>query len=500
MKKIFTLSLIIFNFFIAYAQNVGIGTTTPNASAILDVQSNNKGMLVPRIALTAANTALPVTSPADALLIYNTATAGTGNNAVSPGFYYWSSVTGRWNAISSANGNNSVGFGSWGDCSMNNISDYNPIGASDGLSGDFFGQSTSISGNFAIAGAPLDSIGANAKQGSAYIFYFNGSNWVQLQKLTASDGAANDYFGYSVSISGNYAIVSAFLDDIGGNADQGSAYIFFYNGTNWVQQQKLTANDGAAGDGLGSSVSVSGNYAVAGAPGANTSQGSAYIFFYNGSSWVQQKKLTANDGAAGDQFGTSVSISGNYAIASAPFKTIGANAKQGAAYIFLRNGNNWVQQQKLIANDGQQNSFFGIVSISGNYAIVGALEDVIGSNNAQGSAYIFYYNGSNWVQQQKLVANDGNANDYFGNSVSISGNYAIAGAPKAAIGTSTDQGAAYIFQNTDGIWVRLQKVINPAGNSNDFFGQACALDSTRFVIGNLGFLNLRGTVVFGKIK
>ena len=153
-----------------YAQNVGIGTTSPNSSAMLDVQSTNKGMLVPRIALTAANAATPVTTPADALLVYNTATAGTGINTIVPGFYYWNASANRWIAMKEESTNSSVGFGSWGDCSNNNISEYNPVVDDTGEYGDYFGYSVSISGSYAIAGAYFDNVGANARQGSVSIF------------------------------------------------------------------------------------------------------------------------------------------------------------------------------------------------------------------------------------------------------------------------------------------------------------------------------------------
>ena len=223
----------------AIAQRVGIGTASPHSSAQLDITSTDKGMLVPRIALTAANVASPVTSPADALLVYNTTTSGEGPNAVTPGFYYWNASTLRWQGLAgSSSASGDIGFGTWGGCSVDGISEFQPVVASDGAKGDYLGAIVDISGNFAIATAPFDTVGGNPQQGSAYIFSFNGTNWVQQQKLTAADGAADDLFGYAVAISGNYAIVGAPGDNVGVNNDQGSAYIFFYNGSTWVQQQK----------------------------------------------------------------------------------------------------------------------------------------------------------------------------------------------------------------------------------------------------------------------
>ncbi|MHC4573903.1 MAG: FG-GAP repeat protein [Planctomycetota bacterium] len=153
--------------------------------------------------------------------------------------------------------------------------------------GDQFGRSVCINANLAIVGAPYDN-DKGADSGSAYIYNYDGTNWTEQAKLTASDGAAYDYFGYSVSISGGYAIVGsggytivgAHYDDDNG-AESGSAYIYSYDGTNWFQQAKLTASDGAASDYFGISVSISGGHAIVGAYGDDDNgaeSGSAYIF------------------------------------------------------------------------------------------------------------------------------------------------------------------------------------------------------------------------------
>jgi hypothetical protein len=201
-----------------------------------------------------------------------------------------------------------------------------------------------------------------------------GTAWLERQKLLASDGAAGDSFGSSVSISGDLAIVGA-IDDCDKGYDSGSAYIFKRDGTTWVQQQKLLASDGAVGDLFGRSVSISGDLAIVGADGDDdkgSHSGSAYIFRRDGTSWVQQQKLTASDGAAGNWFGWSVSISGDYAIVGA-IDDDDKGSASGSAYIFGWDGTAWSQQQKLLASDGAAGDFFGhSVSISGHKIIVGA--------------------------------------------------------------------------------------------------------------------------------
>ena len=272
-----------------------------------------------------------------------------------------------------------------------------------------------------------------------------GTPWPQRQKLLASDGAAGDYFGWSVSISGDLAIVGAYDDDDKGS-DSGSAYIFRWDGASWVQQQKLTASDGNAGDNFGYSVSISDDYAIVGAYGDDvngTDSGSAYIFRWDGTSWVQQAKLTASDGAYLDYFGISVSISGNLAIVGA-YDDDDKGTDSGSAYIFRWDGTSWVQQ-KLIAADGAAYDYFGwSVSIGGDYAIVGAIYDDDRGTNS-GSAYIFKWNGTSWSQQAKITASDGAIEDYFGYSVSISGDYAIVG--RVAMTTKDLTPAQLIYSN-----------------------------------------------------
>ena len=316
--------------------------------------------------------------------------------------------------------------------------------SSDGAVNDQFGC-VSISGDYAIVGAPLDD-DKGTDSGSAYIFKWDGTIWVEQQKLTASDGAAFDQFGCSVSISGDYAIVGARQDDDKGTYS-GSAYVFKWDGTIWVEQQKLTASDGAVNDLFGVAVSVNGDCAIVGAnrdDDKGTDSGSAYVFKWDGTIWVEQQKLTASDGAAYDQFGFPISISGDYAIVGAYYDDDNGT-DSGSAYIFKWDGTIWIEQQKLTASDGAVNDQFGCsVSISGDYAIVGAYYDDDKGTDS-GSAYIFKWDGTSWVRQQKLTASDGAVNDIFGVSVSISGDYAIVGA-RLDDDKGDNSGSAYIFK------------------------------------------------------
>jgi len=429
---------------IVSSQNVGIGTLSPDNSASLEVQSTNKGVLVPRIALTAANVASPVTSPADALLIYNTATAGAGTNAVIPGFYYWNAGASRWNTITRTSSNGSSGFGTWGDCSFNSVSEYNPVADDTGESGDQFGTSVSISGSYAIIGAMQDNE-TFGNQGSVSFYHFDGSQWVFKQKITDDPGEGSAYYGISVSISGNYAIVGAIYD---GPFSEGSASIYQYIGTSWVFMQKVTDSNPLL---------------------------QAY-------------------------FGVSVSISGNYAIVGAYADDVGQGSTQGSASIFHYNGTNWVLMQEIVDATGFPGDWFGgSVSISDNYVIVGAERDDVGSNSDQGSASIYKYDGANWVLMQKIVDPSGGPSDYFGYSVAIAGDHAMVGAIWDDIGSNTNQGSATIYQKVGAGWQKMQYLADPAGNADQLFGASLAMDNStdRFAVGAVGYLGI-GKVVFGK--
>ncbi|MDF7799449.1 FG-GAP repeat protein [Pontiellaceae bacterium B1224] len=364
--------------------------------------------------------------------------------------------------------------------------------ADDGAASDYFGTSVSVSGDTAVVGASGDDDNGSSS-GSAYVFTRTGGLWSQQQKLTASDGAAIDYFGRAVSVSGDTALIGAPQNDDHGNTDSGSAYVFTRTGGLWSQQQKLTADDGAADDIFGRAVSVSGDTALVGASGNDNGEdgGSAYVFTRTGTLWSQQEKLTAGDGAADDYFGTSVSISGDTALIGVSGDDDNGLAS-GSVYVFIRSGGLWSQQQKLTADDGAADDDFGnSVSISGDTALIGAhWDDDHGSRS--GSAYVFTRtSGSVWSQQQKLTADDAAASDYFGNSVGVSGNTALIGASRDGDHGSYS-GSAYVFTRNNGLWSQQQKLTADDGASHAYFGASVSVSDDMALIGASGDMALFG--------
>ena len=223
--------------------------------------------------------------------------------------------------------------------------------ASDAAAEDFFGTYVAVDGNTAVVGAVGDDNPGNFV-GSAYVFVRAGTTWREEAKLTASDGGSGDWFGRSLDVVGDTAVVSAYFDDDAGSSS-GSAYVFTRSGTMWTEEAKLTASDAARGDLFGVSVSVDGDTSVVGAnedDDAGGSSGSAYVFTRAGTTWTEEAKLTASDAAGGDNFGISVAIDGNTIVVGA-YSDINAGIRGGSVYVFTRTGATWTEQAKLTATD-----------------------------------------------------------------------------------------------------------------------------------------------------
>jgi hypothetical protein len=291
-------------------------------------------------------------------------------------------------------------------------------------SAPYFGSSASLSGNVAVIGASGDDVNGTLS-GSAFIYRFDGITWVQEQRLLPNDGAAYDEFGKTASLSGNVAVIGAWRDDDNGS-ESGSAYVFRFDGTNWVREQKLLASDGAASDYFGGNLSLSGNVLMSGVPNRDDygdSSGAAYLFRYNGTTWVEEQKLLATDSVAGDRFGASASLSGNVAVIGA-YGDEDNGALSGSAYVFRFDGTTWVEEQKLLETGGGANGYFGFsVSVSGNVAVVGAVQ-INGSGS--GSMYVYRFDGTTWVETRQLLASDG---PILGRYVSAKGTMVLAGYP-----------------------------------------------------------------------
>ncbi len=364
--------------------------------------------------------------------------------------------------------------------------------ADNAINDAYFGYSVAVDGDVAVVGAPL----VNSSQGVTYVFERNAAginDWGKVAVLTASDGEPSDNFGKSVALAGDVLVVGASMK----NSFIGAAYVFRRNagGANtWGQVAKLTASDPATYAYFGDSVAVDGDVAVVGAYGTSSSTGAAYVFERNEGDiddWGEVKKLTAPGLVASDAFGCSVSVAGDVVVVGAR----GTDGAKGAAYIFERNkdgANNWGEAAILTAPELAVNDWFGwSVAVAGDVAVVGAY----GTDAAKGAAYIFERNHdggiNNWGKSAVLTASDGDPNDYFGRSVAISGDTIIASAYRHG----SCKGAAYVFQrNAGGLndWGEIAKLSASDTAENDFFGSSVSIADDVAVVGAYGKDSYKG--------
>ena len=426
--------------------------------------------------------------------------------------------------------------------------------ASNTDAGARFGWSVAMSRDTVVVGADREAssaTGVNGDQndnsanraGAAYVFVRNGATWDQEAYLKASNTDANDWFGWSVAVSGDTVVVGAHLEDsnaTGVNGDQGdnsfdgsgAAYVFVRNGTTWSQEAYLKASNTDSLDNFGRSVAVSGDTVVVGAyhedsmaTGANgddsdnstNNSGAAYVFVRNGTTWSQEAYLKASHTNQSDEFGDSVAVSGDTVLVGADFEDSNATGvngddtnngsnNSGAAYVFVRNGASWSQEAYLKASNTGPGDWFGwSVALSGDIAVVGAFgedSNATGMNGNQGddsapeagAAYVFVRNGTSWSQEAYLKASNTDGDDRFGHQVSVSADTVVIGAQKessVATGVNGNQsdnsapeaGAAYVFVRNGTSWNQEAYLKASNAGMGDRFGDSVAVSGDTVVAG-----------------
>jgi hypothetical protein len=426
--------------------------------------------------------------------------------------------------------------------------------ASNTGAGDAFGFSVAVSGDTVIVGAYGEDSGAtgvNGNQtsssavdsGAAYVFTRSGATWTQQAYMKASNTGAEDYFGISVAISDDTAIVGAYAEAsgaIGINGNQadnsanyaGAVYVFTRSGSVWSQQAYLKASNAGAVDNFGYSVAISGDTVVVGAEGEasaatgiNGNQadnsayqaGAAYIFIRSGATWSQQAYLKASNSEYNDRFGWSVGISNNTVVVGAfdeSSNATGVNgnqtnnnaARSGAAYVFTRSGSTWSQQAYLKASNTGAGDWFGTsVAVEGDTIVVGASDEASNatgvngnqadnSNVATGAAYVFTRSGTTWSQQAYLKAGYNGFSMRFGTSVAVEGDTVVVGAwgeDSNATGVNgnqanvnaLDSGAAYVFSRSGTTWSQQASLKASNTGAGDRFGTSVAISGYAVIVG-----------------
>ncbi len=314
--------------------------------------------------------------------------------------------------------------------------------------------------------------------------------WTQVSEVTSSDGAASDELGWEVSVSGSVAVVGALWHEVAGQVNQGAAYVYTLSGGVWSQTAELTASDGTSWDQFGTSVSISGDRILVTAPdhtvGTNNVQGAAYVFTLSGGTWSQTAELTASDGAAYDCFGCRrADISGSTIVVGSPFHQVGTNAAQGAGYVFSLSGGTWSQTGELTSSDGAAGDHFGeAMTVLGSSVVANAPDKTVAGHADQGAAYVYSSSGGTWAQTAELTSSDGAANDCFACTMgAISGQMVVLGAPDHTDGAASREGAVYVFTLNAGTWSQTAELTASDGAASDAFGIEVAATDNTVVVG-----------------
>ena len=355
---------------------------------------------------------------------------------------------------------------------------------------DTFGKSVSVDGDTMFVGSENNEKGTDA--GAAYIYERTNGTWTEVLKLTSPDASESDFFGHRVAVSGDVAVVTAVDEDQGGN-NAGAAYVYERTNGTWALASTIISQDIAALDSFGSSVAVDGERVVVGAfanDDAGIRSGSAYVFERTNGTWGQTAKLVADDATPRDEFGLKVDISGERIVVGAHFNDETAN-NAGAIYVFdLANGN-WTQTAKLQADDASANDEFGFdVAVDGDTIVSGSLKDDP-AGDASGSAYVFELQNGDWTQTAKLTSDDGDAFDQFGRALDIDSGYIAIGSPfdddftPAASGGNS--GSVYVFsKDDDGDWEQVDKIGAQFADEAEFFGWSVSVSGDTVVSGAYG--------------
>ncbi|MBO9664877.1 hypothetical protein [Dokdonella sp.] len=380
--------------------------------------------------------------------------------------------------------------------------------------GTGFGGSIAVSGDIAFVSAAT----TNGNQGAVYVYQrsnicsMQGCPWVQKQRLVASDGAPNTYFG-KVAFDGTTALIGASSTTVDGRPSQGAVYVFSRGeNRNFAQVQKLTAPDGAASDCyFGTSVAIAGSDALIGAPGcggtnqAINSRGSAYRYRKDANgNWVIVQKFVASDGGFAESFGRAVAINADTAVIGADSAFQFGYYGVGAAYVYRKQcfpdgrcNPNWLEKQKLIASPTSTGMEFGSsIVLSGTDLFIGAPWALTGDENLpiqpiSGAVWAFKQIDGQWVQQQEMIPSDAYHDWLFGISISRSKDTLVVGS--AFAGWPNMKGAAYVFVLNNGIWTEVQKLTASDGTLNDSFGSGVGIsDSGDVLVGSPQGLNNSG--------
>jgi hypothetical protein len=353
---------------------------------------------------------------------------------------------------------------------------------------DYFGSSVAIDGDWAIVGSPQDD-DLFEQSGAVYVFHRVNGTWAQTQKLKAGDAEYGDGFGYALAMDQGRAVIGAYFEAPQGVQGAGSAYVFELIGDTWVQRAKIWANNPTASTFFGETVALSGGRIVVGSYAASPVSlysGAAWVFEGAGSVWTQVAMLVPSDAAPGDGFGSAVALDGTRLVVTASNADLPQGHDVGVAYVFESPAPGvWVERQKLVPSDGATSDAFGIsVDVEGDTILIGSvLHD--GAYPNSGAVYVFQWGGASWIETQQLVPFDADAEDRFGAAATMNGDLAVISC-HVDDDLGWNSGAGYAFRREGSTWVQIGKLLAVDGSALDLFGAPVGLSGTTAIVGCFG--------------
>lgn len=364
------------------------------------------------------------------------------------------------------------------------------VSASEGFPRAWVGSAVAISGDVALVGAKNMSVDGRAGQGLVYVYNKVGGVWKEVQRLTASDGAERDQFGFWVALDGDRALITAPFASIDGKVWQGAAYFFRKSNGRWVETQKISGSRLRNLDTFGTVVCLSSSralFSLGGFTRAGVTVPYRVIAFdlVHGRSrdyWVERETLNApNPADATSAFGSSIAIHKDVALIGARTATIDGKPGQGAVYVYTRLASGeWTSNTRLTAAEGAPRENFGTsIAWDGSEALIGAQGSIVNGNVSQGAVYCFRFQSGRWNETQKLYAAEGTSISLFGASVSLAKKRLIVG----AYAMSSYTGCAYLFVFRQGVWREVKTLKASDGVAGDLFGYYAALSESDALVG-----------------
>lgn len=350
--------------------------------------------------------------------------------------------------------------------------------------GDQFGGNLIIQDDVMVVGAHLDSCGSTWYCGSVYVFKFDRlskQGWIRQARLIASDPRPRAHFGSSLAISGDRLVVGARLHPCNDGINCGAAYVFRFNGLEWLFEARLMASDAKYADIFGSSVAISGSWIMVGAPSrverGVSGAGAVYIFRRSGSAWTQTAKLT--DAAAGmsERFGASVAIDGDLAVIGTPGERCDDGAACGEVFVYRLNGAAWELEDRLADPSPAGHAEFGkTLAVDDDTILVGSPYYPCADGSKCGAAHIFGLKRNRWRLEAALMSPNQEADPRFGWDLTLSGNQALIGSVGEVCESGIAScGSAYLFERRDSQWNLIQRLTASDSIQSDGLGAAVAL-------------------------